>query len=54
MANLGTATTVSVQVPVAAAGTYDCVSVKDAAHTLRHSATVSVVGTVYRASLVLE
>jgi hypothetical protein len=50
----GTASTVSVQLPVAAAGTYDCVSVKDAAHTLRHSATVSVVGTVYRASLVLE
>jgi hypothetical protein len=50
----GTATTVSVQVPVEAAGAYDCVSVKDAAHTLRSSATVSVTGTVYTASLVLE
>jgi hypothetical protein len=49
-----TATTVSVQVPVEAAGAYDCVSVKDAAHTLRSTATVSVTGTVYAASLVLE
>ncbi|MBU3727700.1 MAG: hypothetical protein FGM37_00400, partial [Phycisphaerales bacterium] len=48
-ASLGsTASTVSVQVPVTAG--YDCVSVKDTTHTLRHTAAVSVSGTKYVAS----
>jgi hypothetical protein len=42
------ATTVSVQVPVVAS--YDCVSVKNNSHTLRHTATVTVSGTKYVAS----
>ena len=43
---------VTLRVPVAAG--YGCVSVKDAAHTLRHSTSPTILGTAYVASLVLK
>ena len=50
----GTASNVALQVPVRAASAYTCVQVKDRVHSLRHTATVSVSGTAYVASLVLR